>query len=98
MSKEIRKRYCLVYETHFDDTVSYECDYPDQLLSYIKQYDMFNQNQSFTIFVRMPMKETSMILFSCDHGEFKFRDFKQEHSLLFKLILQVFKEDMKQDE
>ena len=97
MSKEIRKRYCLLYETHFDDFVSYECDYPYHLLSYIKDYDIFNQNPSFTIFVRMPMKETSMILFSYDHGEFKFRDLKEEHQLLFKLILQVFKEDMKGD-
>lgn len=93
----MRKRYNLIYETPFNDFSSYECDYSDQLLSYLKMYEIFKQSESFTIFVRMPMKDNSMILFSYDHGEFKFRDFKEEHQLIFKLLLQVFKEDVKQD-
>ena len=93
-----RSRYYLIYETPFDDQVSYEADYPDQLLSWMKQFEIFKQFKSFTIFLRMPMKDNSIILFSYDHGEFKFRDIKEEHQLLFKLILQIFKEDMKGDE
>ena len=93
----MRKRYSLIYETEFDDRVTFECDYSDQLLSYLKMYNFFKNYKSFTIFVRMPMKDNSIILFSYDHGEFKFCDLKEEHQLLFKLILQVFKEDMKGD-